>query len=171
MRVILVGMGVFWTVHFALSGLGRARPADPNSADPLAVALPFDVGPSLQHLVGFAEFGVAALFALALMLAIFGKEDERSDMASMMAGAVTAGLLLLALQHGIAWWAGAPQVVTFLAAGLLLMTGAVSMFAEGRRQAAPEQVDEEALRVDFMQARLAEATADIRHLPAARPTS
>ncbi|VVT17409.1 membrane hypothetical protein [Rhizobium sp. EC-SD404] len=165
MRTIVIGISLFWMVEFSMSGLSRAVPS------------PYDQEPgmfawlSIHHLFGFAEFGIASLFCLAALFALFGTYSTKRDSRETLVAAVTGALVLTAATHAFGWLEGRVDASVFVEAGLLLMTGAAALLFDGNTVKTAAAQDDAILPNDYLKNRIAAATASVHTFPDARPRS
>ncbi|WP_157928865.1 hypothetical protein [Pararhizobium haloflavum] len=151
-------LALFWTAHFALSGLARA-------VVPSSTALPS----GLLQAFGVAEFAVSGLFALAFLQLLVGLDEERGEAARFVEWAGAGALAILAAEHVVAGLVASQNGPPYSAAILLVMTTLAFRWtidiqpARGTDEAGP------AHGAAGARARLAAMTTDLAYLRRRRP--
>lgn len=178
MRLVQNCLIGFWTLHFAAAGLLRSDATVRPWTESFAIAgFAGFVEEMMLHLplaLGFAEFAVAGLFALALMIRLVGVEEEQQDAVRYAQWAAAFAILLLSVTHVLnhaAGGDGAAILADLAKATFLALTAFCFQALEPARQGARDEGDEAANagfppagRSPYLRAQEAALAVDARHM-------
>jgi hypothetical protein len=139
MRSITNFLLLFWIAHFAIGGLARAASSGPDHllGGLALLGVPHETGLAIVAMEGFAEFAVAGLLLLALLIRLIGVAHEQVDASRYMEWAACAALVLFSFKLPLVQLGGADAGT--LGLGYATATFfALSAFAWTWRGAAPD---------------------------------